>query len=129
MDIKAKAVVALERALAEQGPDARVRAIVTLAAPASAGRIPEGKAVRFANRQEMRRAAIDGQRAANNVVVSAMRPQLESLGLDVRGGELAPVLIVEGRLADVSRALSVPGVAHAELDREIDFSPGPPRPF
>jgi hypothetical protein len=75
--------------------------------------------MRAASRADMRRMLIEGGRAAMRASQAGLRAQIEALGLRIAGGELAPVLVVEGPAAALARAVRLVGVAHAQLDGEF----------
>ena len=80
------------------------------------------------SRADWRRTLIETQTHANTAATAAVRSQLEALGLEVRGGTLMPVFVVEGSPDAIQRVLDIDGIASVELDQDVSVNPSPMRP-
>ena len=120
-------------------PEKSVRVLVTVAKPAPPVPAAEPKAAHLAglptsrmpglptSRASRRSALIETQARANSAVTASVRSKLESLGLEVRGGTLMPVFVVEGKPQAIQRVLEIDGIASVELDRAVSLEPSPTR--
>lgn len=80
------------------------------------------------SRADNRRALIESQTSANTAATASVRAEIESLGLQVRGGTLMPVFVVEGLPNVIERVLAINGVSSVELDQAVSVNPTPIQP-
>jgi hypothetical protein len=120
-DRTAKADPLLQDALQQATEDEKLRVLVSLrpeSTRASKADVPSPD--QFDDRVSYRQAIIQHQQTQQGQSLEKAIGELRSLSLDVQGGAISPVVVVTGAAKDIARALDLPDVAHASLDREIN---------
>ncbi|WP_425074782.1 hypothetical protein [Sagittula sp. S175] len=108
----------IEQALAAQ--DGPVRLILGLRpqpARMTRGGAPSPDA--FDDRRSYRQALIDHTAEENGEALGALSARVEAMGLAVRIAPAAGMLVVEGAVPDVLRALADPDVGTAQIDTPL----------
>jgi hypothetical protein len=119
----AKADPLLQNALRQATEDETLRVLVSLR-PESQAEVEPGapSPEQFSDRVSYRQAIIQHQQVHQGQNLEKAIGELKRLSLDVQGGAISPVVVVTGSAKDIARALDLPNVTHASLDREINVT-------
>jgi hypothetical protein len=82
---------------------------------------PELLPSQYSSREEWREALIERQKQATAKDITGALQELRRLSLSTSGGTISPVVVVEGAVEQIVRALNLPGVQRASLDRTVDL--------
>ena len=73
----------------------------------------------FESRTDYRKALIEQRKSWLNDKLAEVRERLSAESLQIRGGEISKVIVVDGDVQNIARSLSIPGVKKMVLDRQI----------
>jgi len=120
MDFKssAKADPLLKEKLESSSPDEVARVILTLSVPDSPRR---GIRVAVRTTTSNDRSKLIEARRRRLIGNADTLQKLRDLGLKPQGGQVTSTVVIEGRLADIEKALELPAVCRAALDRVLDL--------
>ncbi len=114
----------LVSALEKAKPNEQLRIIAKLSTGGKTEpRIEEFVApARFTSRSAYRAHLIEKRKRRLAENHDETRQSLKNLSLEIKGGKLSKVVVLEGGARQILSSLELPGIAHASLDRRIDLS-------
>lgn len=113
----------LIKALEKAKPNEQLRIVAKLSSDGkSESAIEEFLApASFTSRSEYRAHLIDKRKRAMAGNHNETRQSLKKLPLEIKGGKLSRIVVLEGGAQEILLSLELPGIAHASLDRQIDL--------
>lgn len=119
-----KADDSLREALEQAAEDESMRVILTLDEDkcGSVQSIKNGLSPSdFESRTEFRKALVNRRKNLLAEQFAETRKKLRDARLELRGGEISRVIVVDGNARDIARSLSIPGVLRVTLDKKISI--------
>lgn len=109
-----------ELSKAQENEDKLIRASVLLDASEIKVNSPLSPS-QFSSRQAYRQALIDQRRLQMSEALGDTIKSLKKLLLKTEGDTISPVVVIEGKAHQILKALELPGVRHASLDRLVSI--------
>ena len=113
----------LQQALSQAREEETIRAIAILGyesgEPIDALFQPEISPSDFTSRVAYRQALIEARQKQSSAAISSTLESLQELSLTMRGGAISETVVLEGRASEILKALDLPGLQRATLDRLI----------